>query len=105
MEILALIFLSGWQQIPFLVLVVFMSLAYLFSLGSPAVARHVADWYAWLWRLFWLLVAVEMAGNILSVSSILRTGSEFYNLHLFYTVVLILGAILSNLSSWKPKMK
>lgn len=105
MELVALIFLTGWQQIPFLVLVVFMSVVYLFSLGSPAAARHVEGWYPWLWRIFWLLVAVEMVANILSVSAIVKATAEFYNLHLFYTAVLILGAILSNLSSWKPKTK
>jgi hypothetical protein len=57
-------------------------------------AEHVTGWNPWLWRIFWVFLLVILVQDFLTNQHIL-----------FEALTLIIAAILSNLSQWKPKTK
>lgn len=67
---------------------------WLAGLSHRITSNHVANWSTWLWRLFWLFLAIELINDFLANQHILLDG-----------IVLIIAAILSNLSSWKLKTR
>lgn len=100
MRILDFIFLSGWHRLAILVAILFMIFTLISSLSHRVLNVHVASWFVWLWRIFWALVIVELIGDLLTIQPVIFIEDRtFITQHVIYGLTLIIGAILSNLSS------
>lgn len=106
MIFLDFIFLSGWHRLAILIVILFLFFTFIASLSHRVLNNHVASWFVWLWRIFWVLVIVELVGDLLTVQPVIFIEDQaLITQHVIYGLTLIIAAILSNLSSWKQRTK
>ncbi len=106
MKFLDFIFLSGWHQLAILVVIVFLVFTFIASLSHRVLKNHVTTWFVWLWRAFWVLIIIELVGDLLTIQPVIFIDDQtLVAKHVIYGLTLIIASILSNLSSWKLKTK